>query len=192
MFYSPDGTRAVEVIGDDREAFLYDLTTDRASQGQWLAAGVFNVRFIKEGDEPSASLRQIELQFADTERRAVVDVNGERRIVISGPDREAMFSSLEDDSIPNVLLGQNVIEIMLYNDDAGQLKEIEVAMQNDDEITRDYFTRDGLPSPAPTSPEQLPENPVPFPCTRNCSEDLSAKFKSSPAFQLLKSGLLNW
>ena len=192
MFYSPDRTRAVEVVGDDREAYLYDLTTEGGSDGQWLAAGGFNVRFVKEEDEPSALLRQIELEFADTERRAIVDINGERRIVISGPDREAMFSSLEDDSVPNVLLGKDVVEIVLYNDDDSQLKEIEVVMQDGDDVTRDYFTRDGLPTPEPSPEQPLPENPVPFPCVKNCPEDVSKKLNASPAFQILKSGTPNW
>jgi hypothetical protein len=137
----------VEIVGEYREAFLYDLTTENPSEGHWLAAEVFDVRFVMEegeGENAPPVLGQIELAFAGPNERAVLDINGERKVVISGPERLAILSSLEDDATESVVIGRNVVEITMIHED-GTLTLIEVVSQIGDEVTREIFDRNGMP-----------------------------------------------
>ena len=50
--YSLDGTRSVHITGDNKDAFLYDLTVadpnDLAAQGKWLASGIGAASFVND------------------------------------------------------------------------------------------------------------------------------------------------
>ncbi|MBI3505079.1 MAG: hypothetical protein HY059_09575 [Proteobacteria bacterium] len=50
VFYSPDGTRAVWVRGDARDAFLYDLLDPPSFDPRWLDWNVDDVQFHMDGD----------------------------------------------------------------------------------------------------------------------------------------------
>ena len=51
--YSQDGAHSIQIIGDNKDAYLYNLTVadpnSPAAQGKWLAAGVTGVRFVEDG-----------------------------------------------------------------------------------------------------------------------------------------------
>jgi len=44
-FYSADGTRTVQVFGENKDAFLYDTADPPAFEPKWLDSGVTDVRF---------------------------------------------------------------------------------------------------------------------------------------------------
>ena len=44
-FYSADGTRIVQVFGENKDAFLYDAAETPAFEPEWLDSGVTDVRF---------------------------------------------------------------------------------------------------------------------------------------------------
>ncbi|MFI5345606.1 MAG: hypothetical protein ACHQ51_04450 [Elusimicrobiota bacterium] len=126
MFYSLDGTRSVQILGDRKEAYLYDLTiadqNDREARGRWLGTGVASAKFVtddKIGDDgsPVQVLRQIELTFDDASKSAVADVNGEREVVVSGDARSADLLNLKDDTIAPVRLTDGETGVTLFNED---------------------------------------------------------------------------
>ena len=125
MFYSQDGTRSVQIMGDRKEAYLYDLTvadqTDRLARGRWLGTGVASAKFVsddKMGDDglPTQVLRQIELTFEDPSKSAVADPSGEREVVVSGDVHSADLLNLKDDTIEPVRLTNNETGVTLFNE----------------------------------------------------------------------------
>lgn len=64
--YSTDGTRSIQVLGDSKDAYLYDLTVtdsnDPAAAGRWLASGVQDVKFLNDGN---GGVNQIVLTVTD-------------------------------------------------------------------------------------------------------------------------------
>jgi hypothetical protein len=64
--YSQDGTRSVQITGDNKDAYLYDLTiadpNSPAAQGKWLASGVTQASFVNGAD---GSISQIVLTATD-------------------------------------------------------------------------------------------------------------------------------
>jgi hypothetical protein len=71
--YSLDGTRSVQITGDAKDAFLYDLTvTDPnspAAQGKWLASGIASAAFVNGSD---GSISQIVLTATDEDGAATL------------------------------------------------------------------------------------------------------------------------
>jgi hypothetical protein len=45
MFYSSDGSRMVQVVGDDKQSYLYDTAATPAFDAKYLDSGVNDVRF---------------------------------------------------------------------------------------------------------------------------------------------------
>ncbi|MFI5351140.1 MAG: hypothetical protein ACHQ2Z_16470, partial [Elusimicrobiota bacterium] len=58
--YSLDGTRSIQITGDAKDAYLYDLTVADPSsaegQGKWLAAGVTSAAFVNAADGSIAKI----------------------------------------------------------------------------------------------------------------------------------------
>ena len=126
MFYSEDGTRSVQILGDRKEAFLYDLTiedqNDRAARGRRLGAGVKSAAFVYD-DKTDAdgnaykAVRQIALTFDEAGKTAVADLNGEREVVVSGDARSAYLYNLKDDSIDPAFLADGVTGVTVINEE---------------------------------------------------------------------------
>lgn len=197
--YSLDGTRSVQILGANNDAYLYDLTAEdsngAAAGGRWLATGVKAAKFVyddkHEADGSTTQvIRQIELDYDDPQTAAVADVNGERKIVITGAERSADLYDLEDENAAPVYLASGVSEIKLVNgettDASGEtsrsLKLMIVTARTDAGVdSLLLFDRDGsaydasgpapAPSAAPTAVERL---------------------QKSPAFNMLQSGGFAW
>lgn len=64
--YSLDGTRSVQILGDAKDAYLYDLTvtdpSDPKAAGRWLASGVEDAKFLNDGN---GGVNQIVLTVKD-------------------------------------------------------------------------------------------------------------------------------
>lgn len=201
--YSVDGTRSVQILGAAKEAYLYDLTaTDPNSPsagGKWLGTGVKSAKFVyddkHEADGTTTQvIRQIELDYVDPTIAAIADVNGERKITISGAERSADLYNLTDDTKAPQYLASGVSEIKLVNSEstnaAGEtvraLKLVIVTAKDDagaDSLL--LFNRDGGvydPSATPAPPEGT-QPPAPSPVER---------MKSSAALNSLMSGNLGW
>jgi hypothetical protein len=201
MFYSQDGTRSVQILGDRKEAYLYDLTVadqnDRQARGRWLGAGVKSAQFTYEDKiEPAGKvqvIRQIELTFDDASKTAVSDSNGEREVQVAGDARTASLFNLKDDTIDPVILTDNATGVTLLNEEkqdaAGQtvrsLKLVFVSTKDDagTESTL-MFDRNGVAVvEGGTPPPPQPESAGPAPETKALQ-----KMQSSPAFRALNDG----
>ena len=177
--YSLDGTRSVQILGDRKEAFLYDLTIDdpedRKAKGRWLGAGVASAKFVyddKMGDDgtPTQAIRQIALTFDDADKTAVADLNGERSVQVSEEARSAYLYNLKDDSLDPVFLADNTTGVSLINeerqDDSGEartrLKLVVVTARNDVGLENTLmFDRNGAPyDSSAEQPEDRPEPPA--------------------------------
>jgi hypothetical protein len=198
--YSLDGTRSVQILGAAKEAYLYDLTAadpnGAASGGRWLASGVKAAKFVyddkHEADGTTTQVvRQIELDYDDPRTAAVADVNGERKIVISGTERSADLYDLEDENAAPRYLASGVSEIKLVNgesaDEAGNiarsLRMMIVTAKDDAGVdSLLLFDRDGAPygAAAPPQPEAAS---APSPTER---------MHGSAAFNTLDSGGIVW
>jgi hypothetical protein len=55
-FYSADGSRMVQVVGDDKQAYLYDTADPPAFDSKYLDSGVTEVRFKSDEDGTLASI----------------------------------------------------------------------------------------------------------------------------------------
>lgn len=198
--YSLDGTRSIQILGEAKEAFLYDLTaTDpngAAAGGKWLASGVKSAKFVyddkHEADGTTTQvIRQIELDFEDPKTAAVADLNGERKIVISGEERSADLYNLDDEEAAPAYLASGVGEIKLVNaetaNEAGEieraLKLVIVSAKDDAGVdTLLLFNRDGAPyDAAAPQPGEAPSAPSP-----------AERMQQSPAFNELTSGQPGW
>lgn len=194
--YSLDGTRSVQILGENKDAYLYDLTAEdsngAAAGGRWLASGVKSAKFVyddqHEADGTTTQvIRQIELDYEDAQTAAVADVNGERKIVITGTERSADLYDLEDEGSTPVYLASGVSEVKLVNgettDEAGEtersLKLMIVTAKNDAGVdSLLLFDRDGsayAPQPAPNN--ATTGGPTP---------------SRSAAFDMLQSGGFSW
>jgi len=114
--YSLDGTRSIQIVGDRRDAYLYDLTVEDAdapeARGRWLAAGVKTAKFAYEEKTGTGQVvRQIELAFEDPATKAVIDPQGERKVIVSGEEREAVVYNLRSDEDPGAVLATGVVEV---------------------------------------------------------------------------------
>ena len=204
--YSVDGTRSIQILGDKKDAYLYDLTVEDSNGagagGRWLATGVASVKFVyDEKIEDGATtqvVRQIELTFEDPKLSAVADINGERKIVISGDEKSADLHNLKDAAVEPKWLASGVSNIKLVNsetlDGSGEtvrsLKEVLVGTKDADGAdTILTFDRDGKSAdaaePAPTPAPEPVTPPTP-------AESPAQRMQKSSAFKALTSGQLGW
>jgi hypothetical protein len=211
MFYSEDGTRSVQILGDRKEAFLYDLTiadqSDRKARGRWLGAGVKSAKFVYD-DKTAADgtvtqeLRQIELAFDEDGKSAVADVNGEREVVIEGGARTASLYNLKDDTIDPVFLADGATGVNLINEDKQDasgdavptLKVIAVSAADENGVESTLmFNRNGAPydSSADQPVDQPADEPVPPSTVEQQTLRLQQRMQSSPALRALREGA-NW
>ncbi|MDE2490172.1 MAG: hypothetical protein KGM24_04950 [Elusimicrobia bacterium] len=123
-FYSEDGTRSVLILGQDRDAYLYDLTVtdpnDARAAGRWLASGVKSVAFeYADGTAADGSatkvLRQLDLSFDDPSVFAAVDPNGERKVQVEGIARDATLYDLADPAVAPSFLASAVSGITMFD-----------------------------------------------------------------------------
>jgi len=96
--YSADGTRSVQILGDAKDAYLYDLTvadtSDPRAAGRWLARGVQDVKFLNNGD---GSVNQLVLTVQDetgTQSSLTFDRDGNPFAPASVPTAEAELKTL--------------------------------------------------------------------------------------------------
>jgi hypothetical protein len=155
--YSVDGSRAVEIIGEGGAAYLYDLTvaasSDSRRNGQWLSDGVKDSRFVYEDKLPTSGaatpVKQIELTYDGSSAYAVVDPAGERKVLVSGDDREASLYDLRDPTKPPVLLARGTTDVSLVIARDGGRPRLKLVIVSSDGEARgaaaDLFTRDGVP-----------------------------------------------
>jgi hypothetical protein len=121
MVYSTDGTRSVQVTGDNRDAYLYDLTVadpnSDAAQGKFIGtqvAGV-NIDYVTTTNPDGTTtqaIEQIELSYDDATALTVVDINGQRRVDTSGDATSAAQSlsliNLVDSTVDPVSLASGL------------------------------------------------------------------------------------
>ena len=199
--YSLDGTRSVQILGATKAAYLYDLTaTDpngAAAAGKWLGTGVKSAKFVyddkHEADGTTTQvIRQIELDYVDPLIAAVADVNGERKIMISGAERSADLYNLNDANSTPQYLASGVSEIKLVNGESTNaagvtvraLKLVIVTAKDDSGgDTLLLFNREGAPYDAAAAP------PAPTPSVAPSAVE---RLQKSAAFNELTSGRIGW
>lgn len=195
MFYSEDGTRSVQIMGDRNEAYLYDLTVedqaDPKAGGRWLGAGVKSASFVyddKIGSDGTTtkSLRQIALTFEEAGKSAVADINGEREVTVSGPERGADLYNLKDDAVEPVALADGATSVNLINEESVDASGETVAALKTIILTADegagveatlMFDRDGAPYGAFSAPSPASE-----------TREFKAKVQS-PTLRTLSNGV---
>jgi hypothetical protein len=211
--YSLDGTRSVQVTGDNRDAYLYDLTAadpqSDAAQGRYIGTGVAGVEFVYDtqtGDDGSTTqtIRQIKLTYDDPSASSVVDLNGQRRLDVAEDAQNATLVNLADSSVDPMPLASGVTDVTFINqqsqDDSGNtttsLQMIVLATTDADGNTVALtYDQDGAsigapsgpPAEGPTDPSTsraVPPTPAPA-----AIETLQKKFDGSETFRALKSGL---
>lgn len=201
--YSQDGTRSVQVNGDNRDAYLYDLTaTDPnsgAAQAKFIGTQVAGVKFdyVTANGIATQSIQQIELSYDDPSALSVVDVNGERRVDISGDALTASLINLADNTVSPVSLASGAsapsLTYQTITDDSGNsslsLQSITLTVTVTDgsglqtELT---FDPDGnsLNTPAQAPSPDAPAAPQSAPAPQSL-------LQRSGAFQSLQNGI-NW
>lgn len=206
MFYSEDGTRSVQILGDRKEAYLYDLTVadqeDRKARGRWLGAGVKSAKFVYDDKTdadgtPTQVLRQIELAFDEAGKSAVADVNGEREVVVSGDARSAYLYNLKDDSIDPAFLADGATGVNLINEEKQgadgsahpSLKLVVVTAADGAGVESTLmFDRNGAPYDSSVeAPADQPQPPAP----EGQSQRMERNVQASPALRALRDGF-NW
>ena len=197
MFYSQDGARSVQILGDRKEAYLYDLTiadqSDRQARGRWLGAGVKSASFVYEDADASGvqAIRQIELNFDDASKIGFADPNGEREVVVEGAERSASLENLKDDTIDPVWLADGATSVRLVNeprqDASGETKPslarivVTAPDENGVEQVR-TFDRNGEPAAEAVQP------PATEPGTEAPAAKAVERLEASPSLKALKDG----
>lgn len=184
--YSPDGSHVVEITGYERDAYLYDLRGD-GPYGRFLAAGVRGAEFSNRAED--ASRRQIELGFYDGRGWAAVDLDGTRKVMVSGPEREAVLYNLERPGVEPLGLAANVVGVQFIStDERADGVEVTYVDGRGQEATA-VFDRDGrVPLDGVDAPQPDPQTgDIP-------SAGLSEKrlLKDSSSFRGLNSSKLDW
>ena len=176
----------VEITGYERDAYVYDLR-DGGPHGRWVASGVRGAEFTNRAED--ASLRQIELGFYDGRGWAAVDLDATRKVMVSGPEREAVLYNLEQSGVEPLGLAAHVIAVQFisYGDRA---ERVEVTyLDASGQEARTVYDRDGLP------PADEPGGVEPEPGTGDIpSAGLSEKklIKDSASYRGLDSGKIDW
>ena len=214
--YSLDGTRSIQITGDNRDAYLYDLTVadpqSDAAQGRYIGTQVAGVNIIyltstaDDGTETKA-IQQIELSYDDSSSVSIVDLNGERRLDISDDAKNAILNNLGDSTVDPVFLTAGAtgatLNYMQVTDENGaplqSLLSITVTVADDsgNESTVS-FDRDGAAldtsSPTPEGPDAPPDVPpstaraLPPTPAPAAIKTLQQKMEGSETFRALKAG----
>jgi hypothetical protein len=214
--YSLDGTRSVQIVGDNRDAYLYDLTltdaNDPRAQGTWLASGVTNASFAyttQTNDDGSTTqlLQQVTLSYDDPAATSTIDPNGERKVDVNGDAQNAYLYNLADNTVDPVFLAAGVNGVTMIDvasqDASGEsvqsLVQIVVATTDGDGNPASLtFDRDGAAASAGSasfSPMSL-RRPAAAKrttlTTPSAVKALRQKLTGSEAFRALSSGLPGW
>ena len=204
--YSLDGTRSIQITGDNRDAYLYDLTVadprSTAGQGRYIGTQVAGVKIdyvtqtAGDGTE-TKTIQQIELTYDDSSSFSVVDFNGKRRVDVSGDAMNATLTNLVDNTIDPVDLGPGVSSVNMYYEPAtrgtGQVLQSIVLNVTDDSGNPATLTcdRNGawLNPPAP-DPSAAPSATRAAPPTTDAQavQSLQQKMRGSETFRALKDG----
>ncbi len=206
--YSLDGTRSIQVAGDNRDAYLYDLTaTDpnsAAAQARFVGTQVAGVKFdyVTADGIPTQSIQQIELSYDDPGALSVVDLNGERRVDVSGDAKEASLINLADDTAGPVSLAFGVTATSLAyqettdasGNSALSLQSILLTVTDDSgNQSTQTFDRDGnsLDNSTPFQSQSRPLASKAPASAPSAAQALDRKFQGSETFKALKAGF-NW
>jgi hypothetical protein len=198
--YSLDGTRSVQITGENRDAYLYDLTVadpqSAAAQGRFIGTQVAGVKFdyVTADGAAAQSVSQIELSYDGGGAASVVDLNGERRVDVSGDTQSASLVNLADSTVNPVSLADGVTATTLTygTDDAGaqSLQSIVLTVTdgagNPSTLT---FDRDGasLNASAQRGRFVMPTAAA----EQSKLQTLQQKLEGSDTFRALKAGF-NW
>jgi hypothetical protein len=195
---SLDGARSVQIVDDNRDAYLYDLTVadpnSAAAQGLYIGTQVAGVKFDYAASVDGSStpaVQQIELTYDDPSALSVVDINGERRVDVIGSSQTATLIDLTTTTANSVELATGVTAAaMTYQqtlDISGntvqRLASIVLTVTNGSGTSTLTFDRGGLLLNAPSQLPQVSAAPQP-----PAAQMLLQKFQGSDAFQTLKSG----
>ncbi len=197
--YSQDGTRSIQVTGDNRDAYLYDLTvadpSSDAAQARFIGTQVAGVKFdyVTADGVATQAIQQIELSYDDPNALSTVDVNGQRRVDVSGDAQTASLINLADNTVDPVTLASGASAVSLTyqttTDDSGgstlSLQSIALTATDDQgNQTTLTFDQDGnsLDSSSQSAPQTAP-TPAP-----EAVQSLQQKFSGSETFRALKSG----
>jgi hypothetical protein len=205
-FFSQDGTRSVLILGDARDAYLYDLSVtdpnDARGQGRWLASGVTSVAFRYQ-DRAAADgtttkvLRQVDLSFDDPLASAAADPNGERLVRIEGADRAATLYDLTDDAVAPTDLARGVSAATLFDEEtqdaSGETvqKLTMISLAATDAAGRPIsllFSRDGVSYGSASRPAGAQSLRTAAPPAAPKIDALRARMKANPALRALESG----
>ena len=157
---------------------------------------VYITQTAADGTETQA-VQQIELSYDDPSARSVVDLNGERRVDVSGTEQNAVLVNLADNTVDPVSLVSGVTATTLTNQQATDASGNSVTSllsitldvtktSGDQTVTWSYaFDRDGasLDTP-PSSFAPISFKPTPAPAA---VQMLQEKMEGSQTFQALKS-----
>ena len=206
--YSLDGTRSIQITGDNRDAYLYDLPVadpqSDAAQGRYIGTQVAGVNIVyntqtADDGTTTQTVQQIELSYDDSSSVSVVDLNGERRVDVSGDAQTAVLNNLSDNTVDPVTLAAGASGTTLtyqqITDGSGNsvqsLLSITLTVTDDaGNQTTLTFDRDGAAldtSSSPTDPQSAARavQPTPAPAA---VQTLQQKMEGSETFRALKSG----
>jgi hypothetical protein len=203
--YSLDGTRSIQITGDNRDAYLYDLTAadpnSAAAQGRFIGTEVAGVKIdyvtsTAADGTTTQTIQQIELSYEDPSALSVVDLNGERRVDVSGNAQNASLINLADTTVDPVSLAAGVTATTLSyqqgTDDSGNatqsLSSVALSVTDDSGNQSTLtFDRDGnsLDSQSQFRAQSRPLAPQP---PAAALQTLQQKFEGSETFRALKSG----
>ena len=204
--YSLDGTRSIQVNGDNRDAYLYDLTVadpqSDAAKGRYIGTQVAGVNIIygtqtaDDGTETQV-IQQIELSYDDSSSVSIVDLNGERRVDLSGEAQTAVLSNLSDSTVDPLFLDSGATGVTMNyqqtSDESGagvrSLQSITLVLTDaSGNQTTETFDPDGSSLDAPPSPAQAPAKSFQPTSAPAAVQTLQQKFNGSESFRALKSG----
>jgi hypothetical protein len=195
--YSLDGTRSVQIVDDNRDAYLYDMTVadpnSVAAQGRFIGTEVAGVKFdylASAGGSAVQAIQQIGLSYDDPSASSVVDVNGERRVDVSGSAQAATLIDLTTTTANSQPLATGVTATaMIYRqteDVSGnaiqRLMSIELTVTNASGSSMVTFDRDGVPSDVPAQAPQA------APAPQAQMQTMQQKLQGSETFRALQSG----
>jgi hypothetical protein len=199
--YSADGTRSIQITGDNRDAYLYDLTaTDPASaaaQARFIGTQVAGVKFdyVTANGITTKAIQQIELSYDDPSALSTVDINGQRRVDVSGDAQTASLINLADNTVDPVTLASGVsataLSYQTITDDSGNsslsLQSITLTT-TDGQGNQTSLTFDQDGNSLNGSLNNAPQSGfTPTPGT-DAAKTLDDKFDGSSTFKALKSG----
>jgi hypothetical protein len=197
--YSLDGTRSLSITGDTREAFLYDLTAadpnSAGAQGYFLGTQVAGAKFdyVASADGASQAVAQVELSYDDPSALSVTDVNGQRRVDVTGG--AASLTNLQDNTVNPVSLASGVRAVAFnYADATNQSIQSVVLTATDDSGNTTLLTFDGDGNSLDQAPDQSDSGSsarafMPTPAAAAAqAQTQQQKVEESETFRALKNG----